>query len=50
MRTLLTMIGGLVLRIYVMAWLDLVDLYICVGKLGTCTRQIPSSKTGGLST
>jgi hypothetical protein len=49
MKTVLTLIGGLVLSIYVMAWLGLVDLYICVGKPDTCTRQAPQSKTGGLS-
>ncbi|MNR58496.1 hypothetical protein D3C85_1795110 [compost metagenome] len=39
MTGILRFIGALVLTFYVLAWLDVVDFYLCVGQVGTCTTR-----------
>jgi hypothetical protein len=43
MSGILRFIGALVLIFYVLAWLDVVDFYLCIGQVGSCTvRSAPS--------
>lgn len=46
MRTLATFVGSVVLFLYVLAWLGLVDFYLCIGEVGKCVeRSTPASET-----
>lgn len=39
MRTLATFVGSVVLFLYVLAWLGLVDFYLCIGEVGKCVER-----------
>lgn len=39
MNGLLRFVGAIVLVFYFLAWLNVVDFYLCVGKVGSCTTR-----------
>lgn len=45
MRRFSTFVGAFVLFMYLLAWLDVVDFNLCIGKPGACIpRQIEKSR------
>lgn len=43
MNTICKLVGAVVLILYVLAWLDVVDFYLCIGKPGSCVNRDASA-------
>jgi len=50
MKTLVKIVGTLVLFLYALSWLGVVDFYLCIGKIGSCIGSPTPVEARGLRT